>query len=147
MFPMPSLKKKFGNLIIAEVAEKAHKQLTEGLFDEFDWVLSDEDPEFENLLPVEGEDYIYTVTYNIFDTPEPVDYREITLSLPAYDTHKALEETIEHIRRQFVDYTETDSPAEENDLVVLTYPDPDSKEPRELSAVISQNDMGPGLMS
>ncbi len=145
MFPMPSLKKKFGNLIIAEVAEKAHKQLTEGLFDEFDWVLSDEDPEFENLLPVEGEDYIYTVTYNIFDTPEPVDYREITLSLPAYDTHKALEETIEHIRRQFVDYTETDSPAEENDLVVLTYPDPDSKEPRELSAVISQNDMGPGF--
>lgn len=143
--PDAILEKKFGNLIIAEVAEKAHKQLTEGLFDEFDWVLSDEDPEFENLLPVEGEDYIYTVTYNIFDTPEPVDYREITLSLPAYDTHKALEETIEHIRRQFVDYTETDSPAEENDLVVLTYPDPDSKEPRELSAVISQNDMGPGF--
>lgn len=143
--PEAILEKKFGNLIIAEVAEKAHKQLTEGLFDEFDWVLSDEDPEFENLLPVEGEDYIYTVTYNVFETPEPVDYREITLTLPAYDVHKAVADTIEHIRRQFVDYTETDSPAEEDDLVVLTYPDPDSGEPRELSAVISQNDMGPGF--
>ncbi len=143
--PETILEKKFGNIIIAEVAEKAHKQLTEGLFDEFDWVLSDEDPEFENLLPVEGEDYIYTVTYNVFETPEPVDYREITLTLPAYDVHKAVEDTIEHIRRQFVDYTETDSPAGENDLVVLTYPDPDGGEPRELSAVISQNDMGPGF--
>lgn len=145
--PDTILDKKFGNLIIAEVAEKAHKKLTEGLFDQFDWVLSDEDPQFENLLPVEGEDYIYTVTYITFETPEPVDYNGILITVPTWDPEKTVEETIEHIRRQFVDFAETDEPAAENDLVVLTYPSPDEEdaELRELSAVIGQNDMGPGF--
>lgn len=145
--PDAILDKKFGNLIVAEVAEKAHKQLTDGLFDQFDWVLSDEDPEFENLMPVEGEAYEYTVTYNTFQAPEPVDYKEIKLTVPSWDSEKAVEETIEHIRKQFVDFTETEQPSAENDLVVLTYPSPEGEdhEPKELSAVIGQNDMGPGF--
>ncbi len=145
--PDTILDKRFGNLILAEVAEKAHKELTEGLFDQFDWVLSDEDPQFENLLPVEGEDYVYTVTYNTFQAPEPVDYKEIKLTVPTWDAESTMEETMEHIRRQFVDFVETDQPAAVNDLVVLTYPSPegDDQAPKELSAVIGQNDMGPGF--
>lgn len=143
--PDSILDRKYGNLIVAEVAEKAHKQLTEGLFDQYDWVLSDEDPEFENLLPVEGEDYEYTVTYKTFQAPEPVDYRELKLTVPSFDLEKAVADTIEHIRRQFVDFTDTDSAACENDLVVLTYPDTEGDKPKELSAVIGQNDMGPGF--
>jgi len=145
--PDTILDKRFGNLILAEVAEKAHKELTEGLFDQFDWVLSDEDPQFENLLPVEGEDYVYTVTYNTFQAPEPVDYKEIRLTVPTWDADSTLEETMEHLRRQFVDFVETDQPAAENDLVVLTYPSPEGEDqpPKELSAVIGQNDMGPGF--
>ena len=145
--PDTILDKRFGNLILAEVAEKAHKELTEGLFDQFDWVLSDEDPQFENLLPVEGEDYVYTVTYNTFQAPEPVDYKEIKLTVPTWDADSTLEETMEHLRRQFVDFVETDQPAAENDLVVLTYPSPEGEDqpPKELSAVIGQNDMGPGF--
>lgn len=145
--PDAILEKRYGNLIIAEVAEMAHKELSEGLFDQYDWVLSDEDPSFENLLPVEGEDYEYTVTYTTFQTPEPVDYREIKLTLPLVDLEKMTEDTMERLRKQFVDFTETDSPAGENDLVVLTYPSPDKGDdkPRELTAVIGQNDMGPGF--
>lgn len=145
--PDTILEKKFGNLIIAEVAENAHKQLTAGLFDKYDWVLSDQDPEFENLLPVEGEEYVYTVTYNTFEQPEPVDYKEIRITVPTIDIEKAVEETMEHAQRQYVDFTETDQPACENDLVVLTYPSPDGEgeEPKSLSAVIGQNEMGPGF--
>ena len=145
--PDTILDRRFGNLILAEVAEKAHKELTEGLFDQFDWVLSDEDPQFEDLLPVEGEDYVYTVTYNTFQAPEPVDYKEIRLTVPTWDADSTLEETMEHLRRQFVDFVETDQPAAENDLVVLTYPSPEGEDqpPKELSAVIGQNDMGPGF--
>ncbi len=146
--PDSIIEKRYGNIILAEVAENVHKQLSEGLFDEFDWILSDNDPEFDNVLPVEGEDYIYTVTYHIYRTPEPVDYKEIKLTVPAYDSEKAIEETLDHVRRQFVTFDETDQPSAKDDLVVLTYPDPEGEgdaEPRELTAVIGQNDMGPGF--
>ncbi len=146
--PDSIIEKRFGNLIVTEVAESAHKQLAEDLFEKFDWVLSDNDPEFETVLPVEGEDYIYTVTYRVFLTPEPVDYQEIKLSVPLYDRKKAVEDTIEHLRKQFVSFDETGNPSVFGDLVVLTYPDPDGKPdstPRELTAVIGQNDMGPGF--
>ncbi|MCK5130559.1 MAG: trigger factor [Candidatus Sabulitectum sp.] len=146
--PDSIIEKKFGNIILSEVAENAHKQLTEGLFDKFDWVLSDNDPEFENVLPVEGEDYTYSVTYHIFQTPEPVNYKEIKLSVPTYDHEKAVEETIDHIRKQFVSFDETDQLSAEGDFVFLTYPYPDGKEdsePKELTAVIGQNAMGPGF--
>lgn len=146
--PDSIIEKRFGNIILSEVAENAHKQLTEGLFDEFDWILSDNDPEFETVLPVEGEDYVYSVTYHIFQTPEPVDYKEMKLSVPAYDQEKAVEETLNHVRRQFVSFDDTDQVSADGDFVALTYPDPDGKEgsePKELTAVIGQNDMGPGF--
>ena len=146
--PDSIIEKRYGNIILAEVAENAHKKLTDGLFDEFDWVLSDSDPEPENVLPVEGEEYTYSVTYHIFLTPEPVDYKSIKLSVPSYDSEKAVEETLDHIRKQFVNFDETDQPSAEGDLVLLTYPDPEGKEdsePKELTAVIGQNDMGPGF--
>jgi len=146
--PDSILDKRFGNLIIAEVAEKAHKDLTADLFDDFDWVLSDHDPEFDNLLPVEGEDYSYTVTYKVFEAPEPVDYKGVNLSVPVFDMEKAVSDTIEHVRTQFVEFEDSEEPSAEGDLVVLTYPAPEEsgdKEPKELSAVISRNDMGPGF--
>ncbi|PIE52884.1 trigger factor [Candidatus Fermentibacteria bacterium] len=146
--PESILQKKFGNLIIAEVAEQAHRSLTEDFFDNFDWVLSDEDPEFENLLPVEGEDYIYTVTYKVFEAPEPVDYREVKVTVPAFDLDKAVNDTIDNIRTQFVEFEPTEDASAEGDMVILSYPAPDNsedKEPRDISAVIGRNDMGPGF--
>ena len=146
--PDSIIEKRYGNIILAEVAESAHQDLTDGLFDKFDWILSDADPEPEKVLPVEGEDYSYKVTYHIYETPEPVDYKEIKLTVPAYDSKKAVDETLEHIRGQFVTFDETDQPSGESDLVILTFPDPDSEEdaePKELTAVIGQNDMGPGF--
>ena len=146
--PDSIIEKRFGNIIVTEVAEAAHKQLSEDLFETFDWVLSDNDPEFETVLPVEGEDYVYTVTYHVFLTPEPVDYKEIKLSVPQYDREKAVEDTIEHLRKQFVSFDETDNPSAAGDLVVLTYPDPDGAPdsgPHELTTVIGQNNMGPGF--
>ncbi len=143
--PDSIIEKRFGNIILSEVAESAHKTLTEGLFDTFDWVLSDNDPEFETILPVEGEDYVYSVTYHVFLTPEPVDYKEIKLVIPTYDNEKAVEETVDHIRKQFVSYDETEEVSTEGDFVSLQYPDPEGAEPKDLTAVIGQNDMGPGF--
>jgi trigger factor len=146
--PDSILEKRFSSLIVSEAAEKAHKQLAAGLFDDFDWVLADSDPEFDNQLPVEGEDYVYTVTYTVFETPEPVDYRGIKLVVPPYSPEKAVLDTLQHIRTQYVSYDETDLPSAENDLVVLTYPDlkgDGSSEPRVFTAVIGHNDMGPGF--
>ncbi len=146
--PDSIIEKRFGNIILSEVAEAAHKQLSENLFDEFDWVLSDTDPEFEGVLPVEGEDYVYTTTFHIFLTPEPVDYKEIKLTVPAYSREKAVEETIEHIRSQFVTFEDTDQPSSHGDFVALEYPDPEDEkgaDPKVLTAVIGQNDMGPGF--
>jgi len=146
--PGSIIEKRFGNIIVTEVAENAHKQLSEDLFETFDWVLSDNDPEFETVLPVEDEDYVYTVTYRVFLTPEPVDYKEIKLSAPLYDREKAVEDTIEHLRKQFVSFDETDNPAAPGDLVVLVHHEPDAESDsssRELPAVIGQEEMGPGF--
>ncbi len=146
--PDSIIDKRYGNIVVAEVAEIAHKQLSEGLFDEFDWVLSDVEPEFESVLPVEGNDYTYTTTFHIYLTPAPVDYKGIELSVPAYDREKAVDETIDHVRKQFVTFDKTDQASAEGDFVALEYPDPEGNEdsePKTLTAVIGQNDMGPGF--
>ncbi len=146
--PASIIEKRFGNIIIAEVAENAHKQLANGLFDEFDWILSDTDQETESSLPVEGEDFTYSVTYHIFETPEPVDYKEMKLVLPFYSPEKAVQDTIEHIRSEFATFEKTEEASVKGDSVTLLYANPDADENSELKEIVSvigKNDMGPGF--
>jgi len=78
--PSSILKQKFGNLILSEVAEKAHREMSDVLFEENDWILSDAEPEFKPVLPAEGRDYDYEVTYTLFETPAPTGYRGIAIA-------------------------------------------------------------------
>ncbi len=145
--PDSIIDKKYGNIIVAEVAEKAHKILSTKLFEEVDWVLSDKAPDFDNILPVEGEEYSYQVTFHVFETPELVDYKGIELTVPKYDLDDIVEKTLEDVSKQFVEYEETDEPSVENNLVIVTYPGmgEDNADEKEINLVVGQETIGEGI--
>ncbi len=143
--PSSILNSRFGNLILSEVAEKAHRELSDMLFDENDWILSDTEPEFKPVLPSEGRDYDYTVTYTLFETPEPRDYSGIEVPVPEFDREKALEEALEEIVNRFVSYDPVERAAGAGDLVVLEYSSRDKGETRRAAVVIGRENMGPGF--
>lgn len=143
--PSSILKQKFGNLILSEVAEKAHREMSDILFEENDWILSDAEPEFKPVLPAEGRDYDYEVTYTLFETPAPTGYRGISIAVPAFDEEKALEEALAEIRDRFVSFEHVDRAAEQGDLVVVEYPSRENGEPRKAAVVIGRENMGPGF--
>ncbi len=143
--PSSILNRRFGNLILSEVAEKAHRELSDPLFEENDWILSDTDPELDPVLPVEGNDYDYTVTYTLFETPPPSDYNGVSIKVPEFDGEKALEEALDEIRNRFVSFDPVERAATEGDLVVLEYPSRDSSECRRAAVVIGRENMGPGF--
>ncbi len=143
--PSSILTRKFGNLITSEVAEKAHRELSDVLFEENDWVLADTQPEFKPVLPVEGNDFDYTVTYTLFETPEPKDYTGITIAVPPFDEMKALEGELNAILDRFVSFDPVERAAADGDLLVIEYPSRDSSEPRRAAVVIGRENMGPGF--
>ncbi len=143
--PASILNNRFGNLIVSEVAEKAHRELSDQLFEENDWILSDTEPEFDPVLPSEGRDYDYTVVYDLFDTPEPRDYSGIEVPMPEFDQEKALEEALEEIVNRFVSYDPVERAADDGDLVVLEYSSGENGEPRRAVVVIGRENMGPGF--
>lgn len=143
--PSSILSRKFGNLITSEVAEKAHRELSDVLFEENDWVLSDTSPDFKPVLPVEGRDFDYTVTYTLFETPEPKGYTGISIAVPRFDEMKSLEEALEEILDRFVSFDPVERAADDGDLLVIEYPARDSSEPRRTAVVIGRDNMGPGF--
>lgn len=143
--PPSILQQRYGNLILSEVAEKAHQRLSDALFDENDWILSDAEPEFEPVLPVEGKDYGYEVTYTLFETPAPVDYNGIVIEVPPSDPERDLEETLNRIRERLISYEPVQRPAAEGDMVVVEYPSRDGSETRRAALVIGRENMGPGF--
>ncbi len=143
--PSSILRQKFGNLILSEVAEKAHHEMSDVLFEENDWVLSDTEPEFKPILPAEGRDYEYSVTYTLFETPEPAGYTGIQIAVPGFDEEKALGEALEEIRDRFVSFEPVERSAQDGDLLMLEYPSRDSGESRRAAVVIGRENMGPGF--
>lgn len=143
--PSSILKQKFGNLILSEVAEKAHRELSDVLFEENDWILSDAEPEFKPILPAEGRDYDYEVTYTLFETPAPTGYRGVSIAVPGFDEEQALEEALTEIRNRFVSFEHVERAAADRDLVVVEYPSRDGTEPRRAAVVIGRENMGPGF--
>lgn len=143
--PSSILSRKFGNLILSEVAEKAHREMSDILFEENDWILSDAEPEFKPVLPAEGCDYDYEVTYTLFETPRPTGYRGISIAVPVFDEEKALEEALAEIRNRFVSFENVERAAADGDLVVVEYPSRETGEPRRAAVVIGRENMGPGF--
>ncbi|MCK7490257.1 MAG: hypothetical protein MZU79_08785 [Anaerotruncus sp.] len=119
--------------------------MSDVLFEENDWVLSDTEPGFKPILPAEGRDYEYSVTYTLFETPAPAGYSGIQIAVPGFDEEKALGEALEEIRDRFVSFEPAERSAQDGDLLMLEYPSRDSGESRRAAVVIGRENMGPGF--
>jgi trigger factor len=117
--PRSIIDKRFGNVITSEVAERLSAELTEMVLREEDWILGDGQPSADGALPAEGEDYTFTVTYDIYETPEPTGYRELELVEPAFDVDREVEKSLESLRQRMVGFEAVDREAAEDDMVVL----------------------------
>ena len=146
--PASIIEKRYGNLIVAEVADRLREDLTTEALGELDWILGDDNPEGKMELPVDGEDYSFELTFTLFETPEPGDYNGIEFSIPRVDLDKALEDTLQSFRERLVEFNPVERPAGTDDLVILeTNPlgQGDSDEPRSLTVRIGEDQIGPGF--
>lgn len=143
--PRSIVDKRFGNLIKAEVAEVVRQSLTSRVLTEEDWILDDEFPESDVELPVEGEDYAFSITYSLYDGPELEGYKGLELVEPVFDLDREVEQTLQSLRERMVSFEPVERPAEEGDLVVLQTPDRDTEDDRDLAVRLGHSQMGPGF--
>ncbi len=146
--PPSIIEKRYGNIIVAEVADRIREDLTTEALGELDWILGDTSPEGKIDLPADGEEYGFELTFTLFETPEPVDYNGIEIPIPRIDLDKALEDTLQSFRERLVEFNPVERPADNNDLVMLeTIPagNDDSDEPRTLTIRIGKEQIGPGF--
>jgi trigger factor len=154
--PRSIIDKRFGNVITSEVAERLSSELTEMVLHEEDWILGDGRPSADGALPAEGEDYSFTVTYEVFETPKPEGYRELELVEPAFDIDSEVEKSLDSLRQRMVGFEPVDRKAAEDDMVRLRAADQEPKEPSgeeseeedgkgEISIRIGQSQAGPGF--
>lgn len=145
--PKSIIDKRFGNVITSEVAERMSAELTEMVLREEDWILGDGQPSADGALPAEGEDYTFTVTYDIFETPEPTGYRDLELVEPAFDLDREVEKSLESLRQRMVGFEPVDREAAEDDLVVLRADDHESsdEEDGDIHLRLGMNQAGPGF--
>jgi trigger factor len=145
--PASIIEKRYGNIIVAEVADRIREDLTTEALGELDWILGDVNPEGKIDLPADGEEYGFELTFTLFETPEPVDYSGIEIPIPRVDLDKALEDTLQSFRERLVEFNSVERPAGNDDLVILeTIPaGNDSDEPRTLTVRIGEEQIGPGF--
>jgi len=146
--PASIIEKRYGNIIVAEVADRIREDLTTEALGELDWILGDTSPEGKIDLPVDDEKYGFELTFTLFETPEPVDYNGIEIPIPRMDLDKALEDTLQSFRERLVEFSSVERPADNDDLVVLeTTPagGDDSNEPRTLTVRMGEEQIGPGF--
>ncbi len=146
--PGEIIDKRFGNLITAEVTDMIRQELTSELLSSRDWILGDKDTEGEMQLPVDGEDYVFELTFTLFETPSPGDYTGVEISLPSIDLEKALDDTLQSFREQMIDFSPVERPAALNDLVMLeAIPagSAEDEEPRSIPVRIGEEQIGPGF--
>ena len=148
--PRSIIDKRFGNVITSEVAERIGADMTEQVLREEDWILGDGDSQADGSLPVEGQDYSFTVTYSIFETPQPQGYRDLELVEPAFDVDREVEKSLESIRQRMVGFEPVERQAQQDDMVVLRADgqEPDEGEDGEqgnINVRLGQNQAGPGF--
>lgn len=145
--PESIIDKRFGNVITSEVAERISADLTEIVLREEDWILGDGQPSADGSLPAEGEDYTFTVTYEVFETPEPTGYRDLELVEPAFDIAREVEKSLESLRQRMVGYEPVERKARPDDLVVLRADDHEPTEDGDgdISIRLGMNQAGPGF--
>jgi trigger factor len=143
--PRSVVDKRFGNLIKAEVAEVVRQDLTSILLTEEDWILDDQSPVSDEELPVEGEDYTFSITYSLFDGLELEGYKNLELVEPVFDLDREVEQTLQSLRERLVSFEPVQRKAETGDLVVLETPDRETEGNKNLAVRIGNSQMGPGF--
>jgi trigger factor len=141
---------RFGNLIRAEVAEGLREKLAENLLDEQDWVLADRKPEGDGNLPSEGEDYVFEMTFTLFETPAPEGYSGLEIRLPKFDLQQAVDRTLQSIREKMVEFEATERAALPGDLVLVEADQTGGAEgatPERMALRLGDDSLGPGLDS
>jgi trigger factor len=117
--PRSMIDNRFGNLIRAEVAEELREQLAEELLNEQDWLLADQKPEGGGNLPSEGQEYIFELTFTLFETPAPQGYADLEIRLPKFDPLEAVERALLSIREKMVQFEPVERSATVGDLVLV----------------------------
>jgi trigger factor len=144
--PRSIIDARFGNIVRSEVAEELRETLTAGMLDEQDWVLADR-RSLGDALPVEGEDYEFSMSFTLFEIPPPTGYGGMELRLPRFDAGEAAEATIEGIRAKMTGWERTDRPSADGDLVMVeaSRAEDTGSEPERMALRLGRADLGRGL--
>lgn len=146
--PRSMIDNRFGNLIRAEVAEELREKLAEGLLDEQDWLLADQKPEGGGDLPSEGQEYIFELTFTLFETPAPQGYADLEIRLPKFDLLEAVERTLQSIREKMVQFEPVERSATGGDLVLVEADQSGGAEggaPERMALRLGDDSLGSGL--
>lgn len=120
--PRSLLKTYYGGYIKEEMAAKLVREKFDELARENNlFVVSM--PEFENAEPKEGEDFVFSATFDVKPEVEPSVYTGFELTRPKVSVdEKDVDEVIERLRQTYADVKEVDDPeycSVEGDYVVL----------------------------
>ena len=118
--PKSIIDRKYGNLIRAEAGDLLRDRMIGASLEEYDWILDDEKPTGEVMLPSEGEDYEFDVTFSLLEDTIPKNYKGVKLEIPIVDFDKAVENTLQNIREKLVSYEESSKSAEMGDVAILS---------------------------
>ncbi|NLP05899.1 hypothetical protein GX411_08115 [Candidatus Fermentibacteria bacterium] len=145
--PRAMLDSRFGNLIRTEVAEEMRERLQNSLLEERDWILAGI-PVPDDALPAEGSGYSFEITFDLFETPEPVGYDSFEVTIPRLDEEKSLEAALQSIRERMTGFETVDRPARRGDMVLVDavgVEDAGSREPEHMALRLGDDGLGAGL--
>ena len=123
--PAPVLLQKYGDSIRYETSMQVIEESLKELFDEIDErplgyaapELQDEDPLFKD-----GEDFTFTVTYDVFPEVELGEYKGLTVEEPDVKVgKKEIDAELEKIRDQNAVVMEKETAAAQDDIVTIDY--------------------------
>jgi trigger factor len=144
--PRSLIESRFGNLIRTEVAEEMHDRSTDSLLEEKDWILSSREPSHDGALPADGSEYVFEITFDVFELPEPGGYASFEVSVPVFDVEVALSKTLDSIRERMVGFEEVQRPARHGDmLLVEAVRSGASDAPERMALRMGEEGLGPGL--
>lgn len=145
--PSSMIDSRFGNLIRTEVAEEMRERLQNSLLEERDWILAGI-PVPDDALPAEGSEYSFEVTFDLFETPEPVGYDSFEVRVPRLDEEKSLEAALDSIRERMTGFEAVERPARRGDMVLVDAvraEDAGTREPEHMALRLGDDGLGAGL--
>lgn len=121
--PAALLKRRFGKQIDGELVKKIHQDAYRKILDEknLDIVSLPAPPSEEPSLKT-GEDYAFSMEFNVAPEFELPNYKDIKLNAKSLEvTDKDVEEGLTQYRDVFAEYKTVDSPAENGDMLKVSY--------------------------